>query len=60
MIIYNYLAYVDYSAYFDYINVFGEGSIMKRRYQWLKAIRRSKPPKTRSHKFERRLTPKIS
>jgi hypothetical protein len=30
VIIYNYLANINY---FDYLNVFGKGSIMKRRYQ---------------------------
>jgi hypothetical protein len=52
MIIYDYLAYVDFFAYLDYIYVFGEGSVMKRRYQGLKAIRRSKLPKTESRRFE--------
>ena len=28
VIIYNYLTYVDYFAYFDYVNVFGKGSII--------------------------------
>jgi hypothetical protein len=39
VIIYNYLAYIDYLAYLDYINVFSEGSGMKRRHQGIKAIR---------------------
>jgi hypothetical protein len=46
MIIHNYLAYVECFAYLGYINVFSEDSVMKRRYQGLKAIRRSKLPKT--------------
>jgi hypothetical protein len=32
-------------AYLDCINVIDKGSIMKRRYQRLKAIRKSKLPK---------------
>ena len=31
MSIYNYLTYVDY---YNCLNVFGEGTITKRRYQW--------------------------
>lgn len=31
MIIYNYLYYVNYFIYFDYINFFSEGSIVKGR-----------------------------
>jgi len=31
-IIYNYLAYIDYFAYFEYINVLVKGSIMKIWY----------------------------
>jgi hypothetical protein len=38
MIIYNHLTYVDYFAYLNYINAFGEGSVMKRRYQGLNTI----------------------
>jgi len=38
MIIHNYLAYVECFAYLGYINVFSEDSVMKRRYQGLKAI----------------------
>jgi len=34
-------------------NVFSEGSILKRRHQGLKTIRRSKLPKTESQRFER-------
>jgi arginine/ornithine N-succinyltransferase beta subunit len=57
VIICNYLAYVDRFAYLGYINVFDDGSIMKIRYQGLKAIRRSKLTKIESRRFERRLTP---
>ena len=31
MNIHNYLTYVDY---YNYLNVFGEGTITKRSYQW--------------------------
>ena len=45
VIIYSYLAYMDYFAYFDYLSVFSKGSIMKRRCQGIKAIRRRRLPK---------------
>jgi hypothetical protein len=41
-------------------NAFGEGSIMKRRHQGLKAIRRSKLPKIGSWRFEQGLQLKTS
>jgi hypothetical protein len=49
---------MDYFAYFDYFNVFSEGSIMKRSCQGLMAIWRRRLPKIWSQRFERGLPPK--